>query len=161
MIWSNLTDHIINWYMMSCKCYKKKNDCSECHYNLRVARGSLRTCDHKTIDNCQICNICPIIGTYDAKCILCYDNPDIKSSCYECDKCKEDRKYLIETDSQFTLKSYGTFYGYTTELWHCYLCNYCIEIQSFMPGINRDIMHCIARKIHKQYICDDIIRSSY
>ncbi len=122
-------------------------------YDINSARGSIRT----FIPQIHVLEKClkghPI--SPHSGCLYCLHVPekDLKSKCYNCDKCRADREFLSETNKQFQL----VFYECNEEWWQCNKCGKAIAFQPMTPGIMRDIVHIKGREIHMKYICDDIV----
>jgi len=129
-------------------------------YHIQVNKASTRyfSQNYKNLaentPKCSTCNMNPVYDIGRNLCIVCFENADKNSACYSCKLCVQSREYIGATDANFQLICYDRCQFRNTEIWLCKQCNKCLEIELICPGVSRDMIHELLRRIHLTYLCE-------
>jgi len=109
--------------------------------------------DNNKYEFCPDCKKNPLLQGHKT-CFPCQKNIDRTTTCYSCELCTADRKYIADTDNVFELIGYD--YINWAEIWYCHRCKVGIHIEIMESSLVRDMIHVKARKEHIDSVCDGI-----
>jgi len=129
--------------------------CFQCNVEYRIARIAtwpLRL--PELITKCKTCgNPCKVLYP-DAPsvriCLTCDPYVGKDQACFNCERCRAERKYLNDTDAAFPLR----YFANAAEFRECLQCHQAIATEERRPSSERTVLQVMARRNHLKFLCE-------